>query len=84
MAEAIRDAIRAETGLTASAGIAPNKFLAKIASDWRKPDGQFVVKPAMVMDFLAPLPVGKLPGVGKVMEARLSALALDRAQAVAP
>ena len=76
VAEAIRDAIRSETGLTASAGIAPNKFLAKIASDWRKPDGQFVVKPAMVLDFLAPLPVGKLPGVGKVMEARLAALGI--------
>ena len=76
VAQAIRDAIREETRLTASAGIAPNKFLAKIASDWRKPDGQFVVKPAMVLDFLAPLPVGKLPGVGKVMEARLSALGI--------
>ncbi|MCX7033092.1 MAG: DNA polymerase IV [Arenimonas sp.] len=76
VAEAIRSAIREETQLTASAGIAPNKFLAKIASDWRKPDGQFVVKPAMVLDFLAPLPVGKLPGVGKVMESRLSALGI--------
>ena len=72
VAEAIRDAIRDETGLTASAGIAPNKFLAKIASDWRKPDGQFVVKPGQVLAFLAPLPVGKLPGVGKVMETRLA------------
>ena len=76
VAAMIRDAIREETRLTASAGIAPNQFLAKIASDWRKPDGQFVVKPAMVMDFLAPLPVGKLPGVGKVMEGRLSALGI--------
>jgi len=76
VAEAIRGAIREETRLTASAGIAPNKFLAKIASDWRKPDGQFVVKPAMVLDFLAPLPVGKLPGVGKVMESRLAALGI--------
>ncbi|KFN51849.1 hypothetical protein N790_13805 [Arenimonas malthae CC-JY-1] len=76
VAEAIRAAIREETRLTASAGIAPNKFLAKIASDWRKPDGQFVVKPAMVLDFLAPLPVGKLPGVGKVMESRLQALGI--------
>jgi len=76
VAVAIRDAIREETRLTASAGIAPNKFLAKIASDWRKPDGQFVVKPAMVLDFLAPLPVGKLPGVGKVMESRLAALGI--------
>ncbi|WP_374473498.1 DNA polymerase IV [Arenimonas sp.] len=76
VAEAIRAAIREETRLTASAGIAPNKFLAKIASDWRKPDGQFVVKPANVLDFLAPLPVGKLPGVGKVMESRLQALGI--------
>ena len=72
----IRDAIREETRLTASAGIAPNKFLAKIASDWNKPDGQFVLKPAMVTAFLAPLPVGKLPGVGKVMEAKLAELGI--------
>jgi DNA polymerase-4 len=72
VATAIRNAIREETGLTASAGIAPNKFLAKIASDWRKPDGQFVIKPAQVEAFLAPLPVAKLPGVGKVMEANLA------------
>jgi DNA polymerase IV len=70
-AEAIRDAIREETRLTASAGVAPNKFIAKIASDWRKPDGLFVVRPHQVEAFLAPLPVGRLPGVGKVMEARL-------------
>jgi DNA polymerase-4 len=76
VAEAIRAAIREETRLTASAGIAPNKFLAKIASDWRKPDGQFVIKPAMVAEFLAPLPVGKLPGVGRVMESRLAALGI--------
>ncbi len=72
----IRDAIRKETRLTASAGVAPNKFLAKIASDWNKPDGQFVLKPAMVDAFLAPLPVGRLPGVGKVMEAKLAELAI--------
>jgi DNA polymerase-4 len=76
VAEAIRAAIREETALTASAGIAPNKFLAKIASDWRKPDGQFVVKPAQVLAFLAPLPVGKLPGVGKVMETKLATLGI--------
>ena len=70
----IRAAIRDETQLTASAGIAPNKFLAKIASDWRKPDGQFVIRPHQVDAFLAPLPVGRLPGVGRVMEARLVAL----------
>jgi DNA polymerase IV len=75
-AEAIRRAIREETQLTASAGVAPNKFLAKIASDWRKPDGLFVVRPHQVEAFLAPLPVGRLPGVGKVMEARLAELGL--------
>ncbi|MEO8160416.1 MAG: DNA polymerase IV [Arenimonas sp.] len=74
VASAIRAAIREETQLTASAGIAPNKFLAKIASDWRKPDGQFVIKPAQVEAFLAPLAVSKLPGVGKVMAARLGDL----------
>ncbi|MEW9622639.1 DNA polymerase IV [Rhodanobacter geophilus] len=75
-AEAIRAAIREETQLTASAGVAPNKFLAKIASDFRKPDGLFVVRPREVLDFLAPLPIGRLPGVGKVMEGKLVALGL--------
>ncbi len=75
-AEAIRAAIREETQLTASAGIAPNKFLAKIASDWRKPDGQFVIRPQQIEAFLAPLAVGRLPGVGKVMEAKLAALGI--------
>jgi DNA polymerase-4 len=76
IAAAIRDAIRAETALTASAGIAPNKFLAKIASDWNKPDGQFVLKPAMVDAFLAPLAVGRLPGVGAVMQGKLAQLGI--------
>ena len=76
IASNIRDAIRGETQLTASAGIAPNKFLAKIASDWNKPDGQFVLKPHQVDGFLAPLAVGRLPGVGKVMEARLASLGI--------
>ena len=71
VATRIREAIREQTQLTASAGIAPNKFLAKIASDWRKPDGQFVIRPHQVEAFLAPLPVGRLPGVGRVMEAKL-------------
>ncbi len=75
-AEAIRAAIREETSLTASAGVAPNKFLAKIASDWRKPDGLFVIRPGEVQAFLNPLPVGRLPGVGKVMEARLTELGI--------
>ncbi len=76
IASVIRDAIREETQLTASAGIAPNKFLAKIASDWNKPDGQFVLKPHQVEAFLAPLAVGRLPGVGKVMEAKLAKLGI--------
>ncbi len=75
-AEAIRAAIREETRLTASAGVAPNKFLAKIASDFRKPDGLFVVRPHQVEAFLTPLPVGRLPGVGKVMEAKLALLGI--------
>ncbi|MGH8125474.1 MAG: DNA polymerase IV [Rhodanobacteraceae bacterium] len=74
VAEAIRAAIREETRLTASAGVAPNKFLAKIASDFRKPDGLFVVRPRDALDFLAPLPVERLPGVGKVMQHRLAEL----------
>src|SRR5688500_2646691 len=64
-AEKIRSEIREEAHLTASAGVAPNKFLAKIASDWRKPDGLFVIRPHQVQDFLLPLPVRKIPGVGK-------------------
>ena len=75
-AQAIRAAIREETALTASAGVAPNKFLAKIASDWRKPDGIFVIRPHQVLAFLEPLPVGRLPGVGKVMEGKLSQLGI--------
>ena len=71
-ARMIRAEIREATALTASAGIAPNKFLAKIASDWNKPDGQFVVKPSQVEAFLTPLPVARIPGVGKVMEKKLA------------
>src|SRR5580658_3396653 len=71
VARAIRAQIREELSLTASAGVAPNKFLAKIASDWRKPDGLFVIQPDDVDAFLPPLPVGRLPGVGKVTEEKL-------------
>lgn len=74
VAQAIRARIREELQLTASAGVAPNKFLAKIASDWRKPDGLFVIRPHQVLAFLEPLPVARLPGVGKVMEGRLAEL----------
>jgi len=72
----IRGRIRREVGITASAGVAPNKFLAKIASDWNKPDGQLVVTPAEVNAFVRDLPVGKLFGVGKVTEEKLHQLGL--------
>ena len=76
VASTIRRQIREELDLTASAGVAPNKFLAKIASDWRKPNGLFVIQPAEVEEFLTPLPVGRIPGVGKVTEQKLSRLGL--------
>ena len=76
IAQLIRTQIREETQLTASAGIAPNKFLAKIASDWRKPDGQFVIAPSRIDAFLLPLPVNRIPGVGKVMDGKLAALGI--------
>ena len=74
VARAIREQIRQELNLTASAGVAPNKFLAKIASDWQKPDGLFVIQPEEVDTFLLPLPVERLPGVGKVIGERLEKL----------
>ena len=74
VAAEIRARIRAETGLTASAGIAPNKMLAKVASDLRKPDGQCTIRPAAVAAFMRELPVGKIPGVGEVTAKRLADL----------
>jgi len=76
VARAIRAQIKAETNLTASAGVAPNKFLAKIASDWNKPDGLFVLRPRDVLDFLTPLPVRKVPGVGAVMQGKLEQMGI--------
>src|SRR3989441_7260772 len=76
VARTIREQIRQELNLTASAGVAPNKFLAKLASDWRKPDGLFVIQPEEVGTFLLPLPVGRLPGVGKVTEEKLEKLGI--------
>ena len=72
--EAIKRAVREETGLTASVGVAPNKFLAKLASDMEKPDGLVVIRPEDAERVLAPLPVSRIFGVGKKTEARLSAL----------
>jgi len=73
----IRQQIREELDLNASAGVAPNKFLAKIASDWRKPNGLFVIQPADIETFLPPLPVGRIPGVGKVTETRLKEIGVQ-------
>ncbi len=71
VAQTVRREIRERTSLTASAGVAPNKFLAKIASDWRKPDGIFVIRPHQIAAFLEALPVTKLPGVGKATQGTL-------------
>ena len=76
VARTIREEIREELNLTASAGVAPNKFLAKLASDWRKPDGLFVIQPEDIDGFLLPLPVGRLPGVGKVTGEKLAKLGI--------
>ncbi|HTX59920.1 MAG TPA: DNA polymerase IV [Verrucomicrobiae bacterium] len=90
LAQAIRDEVRAETALTVSAGVATGKMIAKIASDACKPDGLLAVPPGEESAFLAPLPVGRLWGIGPKTQARLGALgiatigdlaALDPAQA---
>src|SRR5260370_27556652 len=74
VARTIREQIRSELSLTASAGVAPNKFLAKIASDWRKPDGLFVIQPEEIDSFLFSLPLDRLPGVGQGTEEKLKHL----------
>ena len=74
VARRVKQRVRAETSLIASVGVAPNKFLAKLASDHGKPDGLVVVPPEQVVAFLAPLPVGRLWGVGAKAEKRLHQL----------
>jgi len=76
IAAEIRAAIRDETGLTASAGVSYNKFLAKLASDYRKPDGLFVITPRMGPGFVEGLPVGKFHGIGPKTAARMNALGI--------
>jgi DNA polymerase-4 len=77
IAQEIRARIANDVGITASAGVAPNKFLAKIASDWNKPNGLFVILPMQVDDFVATLPVARLFGVGKVTAAKLHQLGIQ-------
>jgi DNA polymerase-4 len=72
----IREKIKAETGLNASAGISYNKFLAKLASDHRKPNGQFVISPAMGPAFVETLPVGKFHGIGPATSAKMNAVGI--------
>lgn len=74
IAQEIRRRIAETVGITASAGVAPSKFVAKIASDWNKPDGLFLVRPEEVDGFVAALPVKKLFGVGAVTAAKLNRL----------
>jgi DNA polymerase-4 len=83
IADDIRRIILAETGLTASAGVAPNKFLAKIASDENKPNGIFVITPDHVADFVEKLPLAKLPGVGSKTAERLAKLGLTQCKDIA-
>ncbi len=78
VARRLKARIRADTGLTASAGVAPNKFLAKIASGWKKPDGLTVISPDRVEPFLQQLPVDALWGVGPVTAKKLRARGIDR------
>jgi DNA polymerase-4 len=78
VARRLKERIKAETGLTASAGVAPNKFLAKIASGWKKPDGLTVISPERVEPFLQRLPVDALWGVGPVTARKLRAQGIER------
>jgi len=78
VARRLKERIREELALTASAGVAPNKFLAKIASGWRKPDGLTVIAPARVEAFLQKLPVEALWGVGPVTARKLRAIGIER------
>lgn len=80
MAQEIKQEIFKRTSLTASVGVAPNKFLAKIASDWKKPDGLFVIPPASIESFVSTLPVRLIPGVGKKGHEILESLGIKTCQ----
>lgn len=80
IAQEIRQTIWNELQLTASAGVAPLKFLAKIASDYNKPNGQFVIRPEEVEDFIRKLPLKKIPGVGKVTQEKLARLGFEHCE----
>lgn len=82
IAQQIRQQVYNELGITVSVGIAPNKFLAKVASDWRKPDGQFSISPDEVDDFVAKLPVKFIPGVGPKSVEKLKNLGIHTCQDV--
>ena len=77
IAQEIREVIAREVGVTASAGIAPNKFLAKVASDLNKPDGQYVITPPEIDAFVETLKVKRISGVGKVTNEKLRRLGIE-------
>ena len=77
IADEIRRRVRDELRLSVSAGVAPNKYLAKIASDWNKPDGTYTVAPSQVAEFVRVLPVSKINGVGKVTTEKLRRLGVE-------
>jgi DNA polymerase-4 len=77
IAQEIRRRVREELNLTVSAGIAPNKFLAKVASDWNKPDGMFTITPDQVAEFVLDLPVNRINGVGRVTAGKLRDLGVE-------
>ncbi|MDO6562206.1 DNA polymerase IV [Amphritea sp. 1_MG-2023] len=77
MAQEIRQRVSDTVGITISAGVAPNKYIAKIASDWHKPDGLCVITPDKLEDFVLRLPVKKIVGVGKVTTAKLQQMGIE-------
>lgn len=77
IAREIQQRVQEELGITVSLGVAPNKFLAKIASDWQKPNGLTVIEPRQVSEFVRQLPVDRIHGVGKVTAQKLHALGIE-------